>query len=508
MTSPHILVMSESPANARRLWGLLTERPCYAEVANSEAAALLRVRRSPPPDLVILDLNCGNNPLRTLETLRSLCPEINVVVVSAHDDTRQIVEAIRLGARDYLTIPVGGAELEQIIRRHAQSSSPRTLALVREPVEDLEDGQFFVAASAVMQKVRVQAERVANIDAPVLILGESWTGKEAVARLIHKLSSRSAERFLTVNCGALSGELLDGELFGYEAATFAGALHSKPGKFELCDKGTILISEVAELPAGLQAKLLCVLQDRKFSRLGGEHTKQADVRILAATNTNIHAALADGKFSEDLYYRLGAFVIQLPPLREHREDIPILLRHFMARLATQYSRPPVAFSASTLDACLRYSWPGNLRELENFVKRYLVMGEEAIAHGELRSGNGRRQVAVTGLAIQERPRVPRTDEQLANDEAPTCHLKSMVRDLKDEAEIRAIRQALRETRWNRKRAARLLDISYRGLLYKIRQHDITREPDLGSWASVRDRHQTNRNDDDLTSIFGRNNEKP
>lgn len=506
MTLPHILVMSENPANARTLCSLLAKSPCYPEVANSETAALLRVRRSPPPDLVLLDLNCGNHPLRTLENLRSLCPEINVVVVSARNDTRQFVEAIRLGARDYLTIPVGGQELEQIIRRHAQDPSSRTLSLVPEPVEDLEDGYFLVTASGAMQRIRVQAERLANIDAPVLILGENWSGKEAVARLIHKLSFRSSERFLKVNCAALSGELLESELFGYEEGAFAGALRPKPGKLELCDKGTILLHEIAELPAGVQAKLLHVLRDRQFFRLGGEHTKQVDARILAATTANFEAALGDGKFSEDLYYRLGAFVIQLPPLREHREDIPILLRHFMARLARQYSRPPVALSGAAMDACLHHSWPGNLRELENFVKRYLVMGEEAIAHGELRPERSRPQVTVTGPEVQEKPHIQQLEMPPANEEAPSRHLKSMVRDVRDAAEIRAITQALQETRWNRKRAARLLQISYRGLLYKIRQHSLTQEAEHGSSAPVRDSQHANRSNGDIIPIFRRNNE--
>ena len=356
----------------------------------------------------------------------------------------------------------------------------RTLAVVRESVEDLGEGQYLIAASAAMQKIRLQAERLANIDAPVLILGENWTGKEAVARLIHKLSSRSRERFLEVNCAALPGEMLERELFGCQADAAHGAPSAKPGKIELCHRGTILLNAVAEMPARLQAKLLHVLQDRECFRLGGEVPFEADVRILAATNTTMDAGLSERKLSEDLYYRLSAFVIQLPPLRDRREDTPALLQNFMARLAAQYSRPPVAFSRAAMDACLRYSWPGNLRELENFVKRYLVMGEEAIAHGELGPEAGPRNGQVNSWALQKK--APRSVPQPAPAEEPTCHLKSMVRDVKDEAEIRAIRQALHDTGWNRKRAARLLDISYRGLLYKIRQHSLTQESE---WVSTR-----------------------
>jgi len=291
---------------------------------------------------------------------------------------------------------------------------------------------------------------LANIDAPVLILGENWTGKEAVARLIHKLSSRARERFLEVNCAALPAEMLERELFGWQPDATHGSPSAKPGKIELCHRGTILLNAVAEMPARLQAKLLHVLQDRECFRLGGEVPFEADVRILAATNTTMDAGLSERKLSEDLYYRLSAFVIQLPPLRDRREDTPALLQNFMARLAAQYSRPPVAFSRAAMDACLHYSWPGNLRELENFVKRYLVMGEEAIAHGELGPEAGPRNGQVNGWALQKK--APRSVPQPAPAEEPTCHLKSMVRDVKDEAEIRAIRQALHDTGWNRKRA--------------------------------------------------------
>jgi two-component system response regulator AtoC len=512
MTSPHILVMSENPENASALCGLLTGRPCYPEIANSEADALLRVRRNPPPDLVLLELNGGRYSLRTLESLRTLCPEIKVVVVSAPHDTRKIVEAIRLGARDYLTIPVGDAELEQVIRRHAYDLSSLPQAVAEEPVEDLGDGKFLVAASAAMRKIRAQAELLASVDVPVLVLGESGTGKELVSRLIHKFSSRAAERFQKVNCAASSGEFLESELFGYEQGAFPGAVRTKAGKLEICDRGTIQLDEVSEIPAGLQVKLLHLLQDRQFFRLGGEHPIDADVRILAATNVDIDEALADGKLHEDLYYRLSAFVIQLPPLRERREDIPVLLRHLMARMAAQYSRPPVAFSRAAMDACLHYSWPGNLKELENFVKRYLVMGEEAIPRGDFRNEH-RRLASASGAVFHEKLTIPR-HEKPAHEEAPTVNLKSMVRDLKDEAEIKAITQALQETHWNRKRAARLLDISYRGLLYKIRQHSLTQEPETAPSSSSRDGrnglngHGENHTGNlETTSMYRRNNEK-
>ena len=243
---------------------------------------------------------------------------------------------------------------------------------------------FFVAASPAMKKIRSQAALVANVDIPVLLLGESGTGKEVLARLIHKLSPRAHRTFLKVNCAAVPADLLESELFGYEAGAFTGANHAKPGKFELCNKGTILLDEIGEMPPLLQAKLLHVLQDQTFSRLGSRSVIKVDVRILAATNINIPEALATKRLREDLYYRLNAFTLSLPPLRDRKEEIPILLKHFMSRMSESYARPPLPLSPA-IDGGVpgAHSWPGNLRELSNFIKRYLVLGDEHLAAREL-----------------------------------------------------------------------------------------------------------------------------
>jgi len=311
-----------------------------------------------------------------------------------------------------------------------------------------------------MRKLRSQAALVANVDIPVLMLGESGTGKEVMARLVHKLSPRAHRTFLKVNCAAVPADLLESELFGYEAGAFTGATHAKPGKFELCNKGTILLDEIGEMPPSLQAKLLHVLQDQQFSRLGSRSVVRVDVRIMAATNVNIPEALATKRLREDLYYRLNAFTLQIPPLRERREEIPILLKHFMSQLSEQYARPPLAFSPEMMQACANYPWPGNLRELGNFVKRFLVLGDEKLAINELK---------------------PRTDgsgaefeSSLARSGEPLGGLKSLARSEKDGAEAEAIARALDETNWNRKQAATMLQISYKALLYKIRQYGIAR----------------------------------
>ncbi len=317
-----------------------------------------------------------------------------------------------------------------------------------------------------MRKLRSQAALVANVDIPVLMLGESGTGKEVMARLIHKLSPRAHRTFLKVNCAAVPADLLESELFGYEAGAFTGANHAKPGKFEICNKGTILLDEIGEMPPSLQAKLLHVLQDQQFSRLGSRSVIKVDVRILAATNINIPEALANKSLREDLYYRLNAFTLTIPPLRERREEIPILLKHFMSRLSEQYARPPLPFSPELLQATATYPWPGNLRELGNFIKRYLVLGDEKLAINEL-------QPRSDGSGAQFEASPPRGNNN--NGHESSGGLKSLARSAKDEAEAEAIAKALDQTNWNRKQAAALLQISYKALLYKIRQYGIAQQ---------------------------------
>ena len=407
------------------------------------------------PDLVLLDvLMPGIDGLETLEQLRRKRPTTKVVMLSCVSDTKKVVQAMRLGAQDYLTKPFQKAELDAAIDKClGQGKVP-----IGSEVEEVGDDVFFIAASPAMRKIRSQAALVANVDIPVLLLGESGTGKEVLARLIHKLSPRAHRTFLKVNCAAVPADLLESELFGYEPGAFTGATHAKPGKFELCNRGTILLDEIGEMPPTLQAKLLHVLQDNSFSRLGSRSVIKVDVRILAATNIDIPQAIATKRLREDLYYRLNAFTLQLPPLRERKEEIPILLKQSMTRMAERYARPPLPLTPQLLDACQTYSWPGNLRELNNFLKRYLILGDEHLAAAELQprhDGNG-------GAAHSE----------LGSKSDTGGGLKSLARSAKDEAEGEAIRQALEQTNWNRKQAAALLQISYKALLYKIRQYGI------------------------------------
>ncbi len=466
--SARMLVVSRELSALHPLWSIGEANSWHLETAESGWEALERVQSGAGPDLLVLDLARGDvDSLHTLRWLRRVRPELPIILLSYPDDASYKVEAIRLGAQDYLVRPLEKEQLEAAIRCHLNSrNGNHELEITGEDIEPVSEEMSFVAASPAMRKLRAQAELLAQVDVPVLMVGESGSGKEVTARLIHKLSVRSGFKFLKVNCAALPGDLLESELFGYEGGAFTGALRTKPGKFELCEKGTIFLDQISEMPAGLQAKLLNVLRDKHFFRPGGASTIAVDVRILAATSANIDQALAEKKLREDLYYRLSAFTVHVPPLRQRNDEIPLLLGHFMHQLAKHYGLPPRTFSPAVLNACQSHAWPGNLRELENFVKRYLVTGDEELALGELERKaepvNGHTHLGETGERVAG-----------AEFEERTSSLKSLVQSAKGEAERHAITTALEETRWNRKAAARLLKVSYRTLLYKIEQYHMS-----------------------------------
>jgi len=325
-------------------------------------------------------------------------------------------------------------------------------------VEEIAEGLCFVCQSRAMREVRCMVDLVAQTNLPVLILGETGAGKEVIVRLIHHVSLRRNRPFLKVNCAALPAELLESELFGYEAGAFTGATRATAGKFEACHKGTILLDEIAEMPPEPQAKLLQVLQDGEYCRLGTAKPIRVDVRVLAATNVDIIRAIRTKRFREDLYYRLNAFSLQVPPLRERMEDIPVLLQHFIKTQSVALGCEPLPVSADLLKACLRYSWPGNVRELENFVKRYLIVRDE--------------RKAVTHLMPEAYRASSSAQSSTSTFSMKATDLKSLVRGLKEQAERQAIIGALELSRGNRKDAARILNISSRALIYKMREYGI------------------------------------
>ncbi len=321
-----------------------------------------------------------------------------------------------------------------------------------------------------MRKLRVQAELLAQAQVPVLILGESGSGKSTAAQLIHGLSVRAERKLLKVNCAALPGHLLEEELFGCAKDMETGFARARAGKLELCEKGTLLLDEIVEMPPDLQHALLQVLQNKRLVRRNGDKSIEVDVRILAATSANIEDAIAGKKLREDLYYRLSAFTLHVPPLRQRKEEIPLFLHHFMQQLARRYNLPPRNFSLAVLEACQRYSWPGNLTELERFVKRYLVMSDHEFASGQEPLPGGMAEVgySLSRLAAPVAAVTSASREQAA---APDS-LKSLVQSVRIEAERNAIVAALEKTGWNRKAAARMIKVSYRTLLYKIEQYHL------------------------------------
>jgi transcriptional regulator with PAS, ATPase and Fis domain len=306
------------------------------------------------------------------------------------------------------------------------------------------------------------------VDAPVLILGESGTGKEVIAHLIHKHSRRAQHRFVNVNCAALPADLLESELFGYHQGAFTGAIKDKPGKFEQAHRGTLLLDEIGEMSAQMQAKLLHVLQDGQFNRLGARESSKVDVRVLAATNVQIENALAEKSFREDLYYRLNVFTINVPPLRERRDEIPYLIEETIRRLPeTLQCGNETVFPARLMDAAMLCEWRGNVRELRNFVTRTITMRDPDTAVRELE-----KKIAAEIRLVHEEP--------VRSLHAQKSGMRSVVRDMKDRAEAQMIQDALEISGWNRRHAAEYLNISYRGLLYKIQQHGLA--PKSLAWS--------------------------
>jgi len=456
-----ILVVDDDPSMLRYTKGLLEMANYRVETVSRGMEAVGRLQDGARPDLILLDMSMPQmDGLRTIEACRQARPEQKIVVLSCITSPSMVVEAMRRGALDYIVKPVYKSDLQEMMDRWLPSK-PSCNKSDGSDCEPIDGDIFFVAGSPVMRKIRSQIAQLAKVDIPVLLLGESGVGKEVVARLLHKLSPRAEKPAVKVNCAAIPTDLLESELFGYEAGAFTGATKTKPGKFELCDHGTILLDEIGEMSPQLQAKLLHVLQDGQFSRLGGRSTLTADFRLLAATNIDIEEAIKDGSFRQDLFYRLNAFTIRIPPLRERREEIEHLMRHFLADFSSKSCRPLPELSPRLIQACLQYRWPGNLRELGNFVKRYVVFQDEEQAIAELEEKNG--------ADLETFPEAIQVESQ----QNGTAGLKSMMKDLKHSAEVKVIEEALAATKWNRKLAALRLKISCKALRYKIKQYHIS-----------------------------------
>jgi len=374
MSSHHVLVVDDEPAQRQVLAGFLRKRG-YRVTEAAEADAALTIVARETVDLVLSDIRMpGRSGAELLDEVRALNPEVPVILMTAYGTIASAVDAMKRGAADYLTKPIDLDELEILVgralERRALESENRELRRALEGRYRLEGLE---TSNARMAEAINTAARAAASRATILIRGESGTGKELLARAIHYASPRRQKPFVAVNVAALPETLVESELFGHERGAFTGADRERRGRFELADGGTLLLDEIGDLPRATQVKLLRVLQERAFERLGGTRTITVDVRVIAATNRDLEAAVRDGSFREDLYYRLNVVTIELPPLRERREDIPLLVEKFVARFAAEAGRTIEGVSREALDQLVRYTYPGNVRELENIVQRAVVL---------------------------------------------------------------------------------------------------------------------------------------
>jgi DNA-binding NtrC family response regulator len=450
-------------------------------------------------DAVLLDVMMPEiTGLEVLRRYRAANGASPVIVLSALASADDAMRAMKLGATDYLSKPFSNFELEQSLARalgkplslpQSSDASPVPDAkpipsLLQPPPDERVDARQLISISASMSRAKALADRLADTDVPVLILGESGTGKEVIAREIHQRSRRRPRPFIKVNCAALPSELLESELFGHERGAFTGATAEKPGKFELADQGTIFLDEIGDMAIRLQAKLLQVLQDEEFFRVGGKKSVKVDARVVVATNRELDHEIEAGNFREDLYYRLNVVSIRLSPLRERKEDIVPLVDYFLKYYGRRYKNILVELPAEVLKAFTEYDWPGNVRELENMVRRLVVLGDPILVLDELKSNgrynsNGRGAPSVGNGEAPGKNRLPLNASNPFNMPQPPppassvpeseMSLKEIGKRAAMLAEREAILAMLQRTAWNKRKAAAKLRISYKALLYKIKE---------------------------------------
>ncbi len=476
-----VLIVDDDGSMARYLSAYLVRRNFDVSTAASGEEAI-RMFRVYDPNLVLLDLAMpGMSGIETLERIKQIKPDVSIIMLSAQNNPDVIFKASKLGADDYIAKPFDPKELDvRIAKVMDKQRLVSEVTQLREQVRRQSDFTMLFGTSPKMEEVKQTIEQVADTNATVLIRGESGTGKEVVARLVYAQSSRRDKPFVKVNCAAIPHELLESELFGYEPGAFTGANRQKPGKFDQANNGTLFLDEISEMHPALQAKLLHVLQDGEFSRLGGKRDIAVDVRVLAATNKPLERAVEEGVFREDLFYRLNVITIHIPPLRERREEIPVFLDYFLRKYSEYYGKSPAAFSDYAVGRMMEYNWPGNIRELENLVKRYVIVGNEPQIIRELETHKPimvatSEPAAWPARATEATPAAGRTPTPpnggggaLAVNNMEMPSLLEIGRRAAMQAEREAIERVLAQTRWNRRQAARILKISYKALLNKLK----------------------------------------
>jgi two-component system, NtrC family, response regulator AtoC len=497
-----VAVVDDDSAFANYLRTFLSLRGYDTRSYSRGDEMLAAIKAGDPPDIVLLDVMMpGMNGIETLRALKAAKPDLQAIMLSGREHASTIVEAVRLGAADYVVKPDDPEGLGEIALDAAIKNAIEKTRLVSEITElrrQLSDDQdrafLFWGDSPDMKSIAQVIEQVSDSDVTVLIRGESGVGKELVARAIHQRSPRKDRPFVKVNCAALPTDLLESELFGHEKGAFTGAATTRIGKFEQADTGTIFLDEIAEMKAALQAKLLHVLQDAQFTKLGSNKPINVDVRIVAATNRDLEAMMIRGEFREDLYYRLKVIEVTVPPLRERRGEIVHPSEFFIDRYARRYNRPVRELSTELQQLFQSYEWPGNIRELENMIKRIVILQDEQLVVREM-SRAGRPVPAYAGAAYGGNggampPVAMPTDEpeefeadadEEAQPEEPVAmapvgsRLADVAKAAAMKAERTIIEDTLRQVHWNRRRAAEQLGVSYKTLLNKIKECGISRK---------------------------------
>jgi two-component system, NtrC family, response regulator AtoC len=506
MKNPYVAIVDDDSSFANYLRTFLSLRGYEARCYTRGDELLASMKQSESPEIVLLDVMMpGLDGLATLRAVKASRPEAQVIMLSGRNQASTIVEAVRLGAADFLVKPddpegLGEIALDVAIKNAVEKNRLHAeLELLRRQVSDDEDRAVW-GNSEKMRGIATVIEQVSDSDVTVLIRGESGVGKELVARAIHERSTRRNRPFVKVNCAALPAELLESELFGRERGAFTGAATTRIGKFEQADTGTLMLDEIGEMKPALQAKLLHVLQDAEFTKLGSNKRIQVDVRIVAATNRDLEKMMTSGDFREDLYYRLKVIELTVPALRERPDEVPTLTDFFVARYSRKYNRPLRPISDELRQLFLQYDWPGNIRELENMIKRVVILQDEHLVVREIERNLQRHAAAHVAVAAPvavavgagigvpagvgalpggfppavdldaEEP----DDAEPAVDENGGGSLAAVSKAASMKAERAAIEHTLRVVHWNRRKAAQSLGVSYKTLLNKIKECGISR----------------------------------
>jgi two-component system nitrogen regulation response regulator NtrX len=462
MSKSRILVIDDEPA-IRESLRMTLEYAGHEVVGAATGQEGLALAEREAPDVVLLDIKMpGMDGMEVLTRLRSMNENVPVIMISGHGTTSTAVEAIKRGALDFLDKPFESTDRLLVTINNALEHG-RLRDENRSLKKAVEIRHQMIGESAALKQVMAAIGRAAPTNATVLLQGESGVGKELVARTIHRNSLRSRERFVQVNCAAIPEELIESELFGHEKGSFTGATEKQVGKFEQADRGTIFLDEVGDMSAKTQAKVLRVLQEGEVERLGSARTIKVDVRVIAATNKNLEEEIEKGRFREDLYFRLAVIPIQVPPLRDRPEDIPLLVRHYMEVFARENNVRPKRITQAALDALQRYRWKGNIRELRNAVERFMIMS----------AGD-----TVDLADLPDVVRAPGGISRASNAIAETDAAKSgTLREFKDSTERAYLVAKLRENGWNISKTAEAIDTPRSNLYKKLEQYQISQEGD-------------------------------